>query len=201
MDGLGADDTDAIRRMASALYRRDRATAEHAARVARFVRTLAEGLGFPEADVAVFETAAMLHDLGKIAVPDAILNKPGALTLEERALVRVHAAIGGDMVGVSDSLGPIAAMVRHHHERMDGNGYPDRLHGERIPIGARLIAVADSFDAIVSDRPYRRARGMDAALAELERHAGTQFDGPIVACFVDLARRGRIALPAHAFVA
>ena len=190
--GLETNDAAAIQAMALSLFVHRRSTAEHTSRVAGYVRILAEGLGFGEDDVAVFEAAAVLHDLGKIAVPDEVLNKPSSLTPAERRVIRRHSAIGAEMVGAVDAFAQIATMVRHHHERMDGTGYPDGLHGDAIPLGSRLIAIADTFDAITSDRPYRLARSADAALAELEAAADSQLDGAFVARFIALARHGFI---------
>ncbi len=192
-------DARAIERMTLKLFLRDRATAEHTSRVAGYVRVFAEALGYTPEHVATLETAAVLHDLGKIAVPDCVLLKPAALTCEERTIVREHASVGAEMVAEVESLRPIAEMVRHHHERMDGTGYPDRLSGEAIPLGARIIAIADTYDAITSERPYRSARAIEIAIAELEAGAGTQFDAQLVDVFVDLARRGLMPIDGTVF--
>ncbi len=194
--GFGSTQVTALEEMALSLFVSRRTTAEHASRVASYVRTLAQALGFGDEDVALFETAAALHDLGKLEIPDEVLDKVAPLTADEWSLVREHSVVGAEMVGSGESLAPIAAMIRHHHERMDGNGYPDRIAGDAIPIGARMIAIADSFDAITSDRPYREARSVEAALAELEAGADTQFDGVLVECFTALARKGAIRVAA-----
>jgi HD-GYP domain-containing protein (c-di-GMP phosphodiesterase class II) len=127
--------------------------------------------------------AADLHDVGKVAIPDAILNKPGPLDDEEWVFMRRHTIIGERIVAAAPALRDVATLVRASHERHDGGGYPDGLAGEQIPLGARIVSICDAFDAMVAARPDRAARGPDAALAELERCAGTQFDPVVVAAF------------------
>ena len=140
-------------------------------------------MGLDKEQVELTRLAASLHDLGKLAVPEEILRKPGPLTDGERLVLERHPQIGYRML---ESLGvdPVAEWVLHHHERWDGTGYPDGLHGEDIPLGARIIFVADAFDAMTNDRIYRRKLTMEAALAELEDCAGTQFDPAAVAALV-----------------
>jgi HD-GYP domain-containing protein (c-di-GMP phosphodiesterase class II) len=128
--------------------------------------------------------AARLHDVGKAAVPDTILAKRGALDADEATFIRRHTIIGERIVRAAPSLAHAADLVRWHHERLDGSGYPDGLRGEEIPLGARIIAVCEAFDAMVTGRPYRSARSVADALHELERAAGTQFDPRVVAAFV-----------------
>jgi HD-GYP domain-containing protein (c-di-GMP phosphodiesterase class II) len=124
--------------------------------------------------------AGLLHDVGKIGVPDAILNKPAKLTDDEYAVMKRHSLLGCDIVCAADM--PVEARwVRHHHERFDGRGYPDGLAGEDIPLESRIILVADAYEAMTSDRPYRKAPGEAVAVAELRTHAGTQFDPAVVA--------------------
>ena len=127
--------------------------------------------------------AAELHDVGKVAVPDAILAKPGPLTEEEWGFIRRHTIIGQRIIGAAPALARVARLVRHSHERWDGTGYPDALAGSDIPLGARIVAVADAFDAMTSARPYSPPRSPEAAMEELERCAGTQFDPAVVAAF------------------
>jgi hypothetical protein len=159
---------------------RDQETKGHSQRVVHYSRALAVALGLsPEAIKAVIH-GALLHDIGKIGVRDAILHKPGALTAEERAEIQRHVEIGHRMIAHIPFLAPAALLVRHHHERWDGRGYPDGLAGEAIPLGARIFAVADTFDAMTSDRPYRAALSWEAALDELQQCAGTQFDPQVV---------------------
>ena len=136
--------------------------------------------------------AGLLHDVGKIGVPDAILNKPGRLDEAEIAQMQRHATLGGDIVAAAD-LPEESHWIRHHHERYDGNGYPDGLEGEAIPLESRIILACDSYEAMTSNRPYRKAPGHAFAVAELERHAGTQFDPRVVdaLCTALAARNSR----------
>ena len=158
---------------------------DHSAEVAVNAGAIAERLGLDDVRVRHVIRAAELHDVGKVAVPDAILNKPSSLDDDEWSYMREHTLIGQRILGVAPSLEPIAALVRASHERFDGTGYPDRLAGEEIPLGARIIAVCDAYDAMVSDRPYRMAMSRDEALAELRRCAGGQFDPRVVEAFCE----------------
>ncbi|HSJ95199.1 MAG TPA: HD domain-containing phosphohydrolase, partial [Gaiellaceae bacterium] len=129
----------------------------------------------------------LLHDVGKIGIPDDILRKPRPLSEAEERLMRTHTVLGEQMLsGVAFLQGTGLAVVRHHHERWDGDGYPDRLRRQEIPLGARIFAVADSLDAITSDRPYREARSWEFARTEIQDEAGRQFDPDVVAAFVDV---------------
>lgn len=170
-------------------------TRDHSENVASYAVAIGQALGLEEAHVMRVRRAAYLHDIGKIAVDDAILSKPGRLTPAEVAQIEVHPAIGGRMLhraGLVDE----AVWVRHHHERLDGRGYPDGLLGDAIPFESRLIFVVDAFEAMTSDRPYRRGMPVDAALAELRRCAGTQFDPDVVAAFSDLLADGSLVVQA-----
>ena len=140
---------------------------------------IAAELGLDGERVARIRLAGLLHDVGKIGVPDAILNKPSALTDAEFELMKRHSLLGGDIVEAAE-MHEEARWVRHHHERFDGSGYPDALAGEDIPLESRIILVADAFEAMTSDRPYRKAPGMEFAVGELQRHAGAQFDPRVV---------------------
>jgi diguanylate cyclase (GGDEF)-like protein len=155
----------------------------HTADVALLAARTAEQLGLMPDEIERVRLAAELHDVGKAAIPDAILLKAGPLNEDEWAFVRRHTVIGERIVRAAPSLAHTADLVRWHHERPDGTGYPDALTGEEIPVGARIIAVSDVFDAIVSDRPYRDGRSVEEALAELRRCAGTQFDPSVVEAF------------------
>ena len=124
--------------------------------------------------------AAVFHDIGKIAVPEAILNKPGPLAPDERAVLERHTIVGEQILAPVEFLASVRPLVRHEHERWDGAGYPDGLAGEAIPLGSRIILACDALHAMTSDRPYRRALPLDAAIGELRRHAGTQFDPRVV---------------------
>jgi HD-GYP domain-containing protein (c-di-GMP phosphodiesterase class II) len=156
----------------------------HCRRVARHAERIARAMRLPEAEIARIRTAAVVHDLGKIYIPRKILDKPGPLTDEEFAVVKLHSADGADMLrSVKDPK--LAAIVRHHHERLDGSGYPDGLAGEQIPLGARIVAVADTFDALTSHRPYRRAHTQKKGLEILADEAGSQLDREAVAAFLE----------------
>jgi putative nucleotidyltransferase with HDIG domain len=159
--------------------------AEHSATVAQYAVGIAQRLGWGGADLAYLRVAAMLHDVGKVSLPDEILRKPGPLDDLEYEEVKMHPVIGADFVKRVDGLSPIAVWVKHSHEHFDGTGYPDALSGDEIPLASRILLVADAFDAMTSDRPYRAAMANDEALAELRRNAGRQFDPRCVAAFED----------------
>ena len=170
--------------LSSALDVRDTETEGHARRVVRYMELIAEGLKVPVEQHATLRRGALLHDIGKIGVPDHILRKPGALTENEWYTMKTHPDLGSKIIAHIPFLAEVAVIIRAHHERWDGNGYPEGLKEEQIPQGARIFAVADSFDAMTSDRPYRRGRPLDEALAEIERCAGTQFDPAVVRAFL-----------------
>jgi putative nucleotidyltransferase with HDIG domain len=159
-------------------------TGSHSQRVADLAARTARRLGLADEEIELTRLAASLHDLGKLAIPEEILRKPGPLTEPERMVLERHPQIGFRML---ESLGvdPVADWVLHHHERWDGSGYPDGLLGDRIPLGARIIFVADAYDAMTSERVYRRRVAPEQAVAELERCAGSQFDPEIVAALAD----------------
>ena len=170
--------------LARAVDARDAYTGSHSQRVAELAARMARRLELPDEEVELTRLAASLHDLGKLAIPEEILRKPGPLTEPERMVLERHPQIGFRML---ESLGvdPVAEWVLHHHERWDGSGYPDGLPGERIPLGARIIFVADAYDAMTSERVYRRRVLPEQAVAELQRCAGTQFDPEIVDALAD----------------
>jgi diguanylate cyclase (GGDEF)-like protein len=170
--------------LARAVDARDVYTGSHSERVGELSARIARRLGIDDPQVELTRLAGSLHDLGKLAIPEEILRKPGALNDSERLVLQRHPQIGYRML---ESLGvePIAEWVLHHHERWDGTGYPDRLRGEEIPLGARIIFVADAFDAMTSERVYRKQLNEHDAVAELERCAGSQFDPAIVEAFSD----------------
>ncbi|WP_029214839.1 bifunctional diguanylate cyclase/phosphohydrolase [Kallotenue papyrolyticum] len=182
-----------VEALAELVAARDRYSGEHASRVAAFAVELARLLGVSAAEQRLVVLGARLHNIGKITLPDRILHHPEALSPDEWELMRQHPIIGAEIVSRVPSLRVLAPLIRHHHERWDGLGYPDGLAGEAIPLLARIIAVADAYAAMTSERPYRRARQPHEALRELQRCAGTQFDPAVVAAMHQLAAR---AMPA-----
>jgi len=149
---------------------------------------LAERLQLDEAEKQSLRVAALLHDIGKIGTPDSILRKPGELASGERQIVECHPDIGSQILQKVQQLSGIVPSVMHHHEWYDGSGYPNRLAGESIPLFARIIALADAFDAMTSERPYRPAMTIEQAFQELIDGAGTQFDPTLVPIFIDIVR-------------
>lgn len=171
-----------------AVDRRDGMTGGHCVRVADYSRLLGERiLGSQPQELQVLEYGALLHDIGKIAVPDAILRKAGPLTDDEWTIMRRHPCLGHEILYGIGFLSDALPIVLHHHERFDGNGYPEGLAGEAIPIGARIFSAADAFDAMTADRHYRRALSLDEAMSELRRNSGTQFDPEVIAVLDNLA--------------
>ena len=158
---------------------------EHSATVARYAAGIAQRLGWGGADLAYLRVAAMLHDVGKVSLPDQILRKPGRSTSASTRRSRRIPVIGADFVNRVDGLSPIAVWVKHSHEHFDGSGYPGRPIGEEIPLASRILLVADAFDAMTTDRPYRAAVSNEEAVAELRSNAGRQFDPRCIAAFED----------------
>jgi diguanylate cyclase (GGDEF)-like protein len=176
--------------LAAALAERDRYTGEHSASVVEMAKTVAAALGLDEFEVERVGHAALLHDIGKVGVPDRILHKSGPLAGDEWELMREHPLIGERILRAIPGLGSVARMVRHEHERFDGGGYPDGLRGDEIPIGSRIILACDAYHAMTSDRAYRSAMEHDEAIAELARGAGSQFDARVVGALVSYLGRG-----------
>lgn len=184
-----------VRALSEVLEEIDPYTRHHSVRVAEYSVRLARGLGLPERDVEEIEYAALVHDLGKIGPQHQhILQKPGALSHEEQRTLRAHPAAGAEIVAKVRALRRSAEIVRSHHERPDGQGYPFGLRTPDVPLGARILNVSDAFDAMTSDRPYRRALSVESAMKELQRGAGTQFDHQVVECLVRLHGRGLFPL-------
>jgi len=152
-----------------------------------YASELARAMSVASKDIFAIEDAALLHDVGKICVPDVLLSKPGPLTVEEAGIVAAHPVIGAGMFARTIHLRELAPIVRHHHERFDGQGYPDRLAGEAIPLGARIVAVCDIFDALVSHRVYRPAMDFAAARNKMAEWSGSRRDPALVSAFLDLA--------------
>lgn len=169
--------------LVAALDARDQYTAGHSAAVAVYARDIASRLGLSEDEQQLAHLCGLVHDIGKVGLPVGLLEKPGSLTLEERRTMEEHSAIGERILAKVDDYAEIARIVRHHHERMDGNGYPDRLRGDDIPLLSRIIAVADAYNAMTSGRPYRDAMPSRVARFRLAQASGSQFDTSVVAAF------------------
>jgi putative nucleotidyltransferase with HDIG domain len=176
LDQIQHGSPDALRSLVTAVEAKDSYTGGHSDRVAQLSVRIAEHMGLRPSALRAVAQGGLLHDIGKIGVPDQILNKPGALTPEERAEIEKHSSVGWEIVRQAPSLRGALAVVRHHHERFDGAGYPDRLAGEAIPKEARIAAVADVWDALTSDRAYRRAWPLERALEIMVEGRGTHFD-------------------------
>lgn len=157
----------------------------HSLRVAGYAVTIARRLKLPPVEIAVIEQAGLLHDVGKVSVARSILNKPAQLTEQEYECVKQHSIVGEKVVKKVRKLVHLAPLIRSHHEWYDGSGYPDGIQGANISLGGRIIAVADSFDAMTSNRPYRRARSIIASAKELSDCSGTQFDPVVVKAFLE----------------
>ena len=173
---------------------KDRYTSEHSHRVAEYARLIGAHMGFAGEELDSLYRSALLHDIGKIAVPDAILNKPSRLTDEEFDIMKQHTVWGRKILEGLEFLPQADCGASYHHERFDGTGYPRRVAGEDIPLSARILCVADSFDAMTSDRVYKKAYSVEHALSMMEKQAGRQFDPRLVTVFVDLVRKGEIVL-------
>jgi putative nucleotidyltransferase with HDIG domain len=191
---LAASDPSAeIRMLASALGELDVDTLRHCGDVAAMARRVGERMGLELAELLEVEVAALLHDVGKLRVPRAILRKAGPLTDEEREVVRLHPVWGAEIVARIPGCEAVALIVRLHHERPDGSGYPHRLAGERVPVASRIVAACDVWGAMTVERPYRRALDAPAALAELERAADGQLDPGVVRALADVVPAGAAA--------
>jgi hypothetical protein len=176
--------TQTIGALAEAVDKRDPFTSKHSQRVRSISVDIGREMRVSAAELEALEWGGLLHDVGKIGVPDSILLKQGKLTREERIRMNAHPVLGAQIIGPVQRLAPELPVIRHHHEWYNGSGYPDRLMGDEIPKLARILHVADAFEAMTADRPYRKALSMDQALAELRKFAGVQFDPEIVDAFV-----------------
>lgn len=174
---------NAMDALIAALEAKDKYTAGHSQRVSKITVVIGEELGLSEDEIEELRWASLLHDIGKVAIDPSIQNKPGKLDAEEYIQMRNHVNVAPDIVKwvVSDNA---VEIIRHHHDRYNGTGFEQTIRGEKIPLGARIIAVADSYDAMTSDRPYRKAMSISEALAELERCNGSQFDPSVVRAFL-----------------
>ena len=177
-----------LQRLAVAAEYRDDSTGEHTQRVSKLAAMIARGLGQSEEEIEVLRLAATLHDVGKIGVPDHVLMKPGRLTVEEFEIIKLHTNIGAEILGGSNfSILQLAREIAlSHHERWNGTGYPNGLKGAAIPLSGRIVALADVFDALTHDRPYKRAWRLDEAIAEIKRLSGLQFDPQLVTILLSI---------------
>ena len=204
LESLVSDRTEALRQALSDLERsyditlealgnaldlKDAETEGHSRRVTGFTIAIARAMDLPHDRVRVIARGAFLHDVGKMAIPDAILRKPGRLSPEEQAIMQQHALLGYQMLRKIPFLHEAADIVYSHQERFDGSGYPRGLKGDQIPLGARIFAIADTFDAVTSDRPYRAAQSISSGRREVERQSGKQFDPEIVKVFQSISER------------
>jgi len=171
--------------LGAALEAKDASTAEHARSIVANAERVGRRLGMSEDELRDLRYAAAFHDIGKISVPDTVLNKPGPLTEDERGQLERHPLVGEQILEPVEFLARVRSLVRHCHERWDGGGYPDGLAGDRIPLGARVIQVCDAHDAMTRERPYRHALPPDVAFAEIRTFAGTQFDERVASAFLD----------------
>jgi putative nucleotidyltransferase with HDIG domain len=190
-DQLQRAESDCILALVAAVEARDPYTRRHSINVATMARTLARRMGRPRTEIEDLVVAALLHDIGKLAVPDAILHKPGPLTAEEFDLITEHPVAGAAMLRPAGFLNRVVPLVLHHHEWYDGTGYPHGVKGERIPLGARILQVADCIDAMMTPRSYKRSLGVEEVIQEFRRYRGRQFDPAIADVAIDwLSGRG-----------
>lgn len=184
---------ESVLAMAKALFSKDRRTGEHCHRVAYYAEHLGRAYGFSEKETKNLKKAALLHDIGKIAIPDAVLNKPAKLTDEEYAIMKTHTTAGAEILKGFTIVEHVSEGARYHHERYDGKGYPEGISGENIPLYGRIIAVCDTFDAMTANRVYRGALDMEQVMGELEQGRGTQFDPHLDDLFMNLVEKGEIS--------
>jgi putative nucleotidyltransferase with HDIG domain len=181
-----------VQSLAVALEAKDRYTAGHSQRVSRVARLIARGMSLPKAEVDLVGQVALLHDIGKIGMLDTILNKPGKLTAEELDLVKSHPVVGAQILGPVRTFERHVLGIKHHHEMYDGSGYPDGLRGKEIPLAARVVSLADSFDAMTSTRPYRVGLPLEFAMKEMQRMSGKQFCPDVVEAFLRILRESGV---------
>ncbi|MBV9280866.1 MAG: HD domain-containing protein [Chloroflexi bacterium] len=186
MARLRKETVEAVTKLAGAVHIRDIETGEHSERLVTYARRIAASLGLIPEEIDEIDLAARVHDLGKIGIGNEILLKQGPLCPEERLQMQKHPVIGAEILESYSAFQNSVGIVKHHHERWDGNGYPDGLKGNAIPIGSRIISVVDSYDAMISDRPYRRGLPIQVAVERLKAGIGTQFDPQVCAKFIEL---------------
>jgi len=170
--------------LAEAIEAKDHSTRGHSERMVKFVTFIGKHFGMTKQELKDMEMAAILHDVGKIGIDKSVFLKPGKLTPEEYEIIKNHSVIGANIIGRVTFMKGAALYVKHHHERWDGNGYPDKIKGDNIPLGARILAVVDSFDAMMSERPYKKPMTLEESFTELKRNSGSQFDPNIVETFL-----------------
>jgi putative nucleotidyltransferase with HDIG domain len=186
MTSLGRSYDITLEALGDALDLKDRETEGHSKRVTAFTIAIARAMGMPREQINTIARGAFLHDIGKMAIPDKILNKPGKLEPDEVTVMREHAYHGYQMLRKIPFLAEASEIVYSHQERFDGTGYPRGLKGKEIPLGSRIFSIADTLDAITSDRPYRPAQSLQAARVEIEKWSGRQFDPEVVKVFLDM---------------
>jgi putative nucleotidyltransferase with HDIG domain len=183
---------ESIRTIVAALEAKDRYTCGHSERVTTYAVEIARELSWNEKDLNTLNLSALLHDVGKIGIPERVLLKPGKLTAEEYEVMKQHPVIGAEIIKHLKNAGAIIGGIRHHHERWDGAGYPDGLKADQIPMMARIIQMADSYDAMTSHRPYRKGMSHEEVVSEVKRCQGSQFDPKVAEIFLALLSQGRI---------
>lgn len=174
-----------IKALHASLNAKDNYTAGHSVRVAEYARNIGSMMGLPDHQLNTLNEAALFHDIGKIGIPESILNKPGRFTDKEYEIMKKHSIIGEDIVSSFEHWKEHATIIRHHHERIDGKGYPDGLKGEDIPLESRILAVADTFDALTSDRPYRKGISKEKAMEIIKEQKGSQLDTEVIMFFLE----------------
>jgi putative nucleotidyltransferase with HDIG domain len=184
--------TGSLKTLVATIEAKDNVTSGHSLRVTKISRIIAEEMGLNKEGLRILEISALLHDIGKVGVPESILGKPAPLNENEFIRMREHSARGAEIIKNIKNVEEVVTAVRHHHERFDGSGVPDGLKGESIPLLSRIIAVADAFDAMTYDRPYRKGVAIERAAKEIEKWSGTQFDPKVVAAFVRAYNNGMI---------
>ncbi|MFQ5780644.1 MAG: HD-GYP domain-containing protein, partial [Nitrospiria bacterium] len=187
---------ESVKVLAQAIEAKDLNTSGHCDRMVEYALAVADRLGLSQEEKRHLGYGAALHDIGKIGIHESILNKPGKLTEEEYEAMKAHPGIGAEIIKDIEFLSDVVPLIYSHQERYDGTGYPEGLAGEEIPVGARIIAVLDTFDAMTSNRPYRKALPIEAVFSELRRCRGTQFDPNIVDAFIAIIKEGGLERPA-----
>jgi putative nucleotidyltransferase with HDIG domain len=183
---------DTLSALTGAIDAKDSYTRGHSERVTELSIKLAEECNVPSSEIENIKLGGLLHDIGKIGIPEAVLNKPGRLNDEEFNIIKSHPDLGLHILGKVEFLEHIVPIIRHHHERYDGKGYPGGLKGDNIPLLARIVSVVDTFDAMTTNRPYRKALTIEESLVEIDRCSGSQFDPDIAAKFIKMVRRDGI---------